>query len=118
MIKYVVLLRRRPDVTREEFERAWLVDHHALVARLPGLRAYAFSLVVDVEDYAAACDGMGELWFDDVESAMAAFESEIGQLVRADTGTFADSAQATRFFARDAAVMGLSSVEAAIARRG
>ena len=113
MIKYVVLLRRRSDLTREDFEQHWLGDHRALVVRLPGLRAYAFSPAFDVGDYAASCDGIGELWFDDVESAMAAFGSEIGQQVRADTGTFAESAKATRFFARDAALWGLSSVEAA-----
>lgn len=34
MIKQVILLRRRPDVMREEFERRWVGDHRAMAARL------------------------------------------------------------------------------------
>ncbi len=118
MIKYVVLLRRRSDITSEEFERHWLGNHRELVGQLPGLRAHLFSPTVDVGDYAAAWNGIGELWFDDAESAMAAFKSEIGQRVRADTETFADSGSASRFFAHDASAAGLAAVEASTAAPG
>lgn len=112
MIKYVVLLRRRTDITRETFCKHWLANHLSLVKQLPGLRAYVFSPSMDVEDYAASYDGVGELWFDDIESAMAAFQSETGQRVRADTATFADSEHALRLFTADAASFGMNRVAA------
>ena len=38
MIKIMLLLHRRPDLTVEEFRRYWHTEHQALLVRLPGLR--------------------------------------------------------------------------------
>ena len=38
MIKIMLLLHRRPDLSVEEFRRYWHTEHQALLVRLPGLR--------------------------------------------------------------------------------
>ena len=35
MIKIMLLLHRRPDLSVEEFRRYWHTEHHALLVRLP-----------------------------------------------------------------------------------
>jgi uncharacterized protein (TIGR02118 family) len=82
MFKAIILLTRAEGATREEF-REWWLERHALLARqLPGLRRLVFN-VVESED--APCDGVSELWFDSREDFDAAYASEIGQAVAADS---------------------------------
>lgn len=82
MFKAVVLLTRAQGSTREEF-RAWWLERHAPLAReLPGLRRLVFN-VVDTES--APYDGVSELWFETRGAFEAAYASEIGQRVAADS---------------------------------
>lgn len=46
MLKVLILTRRRPDVSREEFERHLRETHLPLVAQLPGLRRLMVSRVL------------------------------------------------------------------------
>ena len=82
MIKAVILLTRAEGATSEEF-RAWWLERHAPLAReLPGLRGLVFNVV---ENQGAPCDGVAELWFDTREAFEAAYASEIGRRVSADS---------------------------------
>jgi uncharacterized protein (TIGR02118 family) len=82
MFKAVILLTRAEGSTQEEF-RAWWLERHAPLARtLPGVRRLVFN-VVETED--AGVDGVSELWFDSREAFEAAYASEIGQRVAADS---------------------------------
>ncbi|MGI9597042.1 MAG: EthD domain-containing protein [Acidimicrobiales bacterium] len=81
MIKLTFCLRRRPDLTREEFQAYWLGTHAGLVAEraetlrvrryvqlhtedLPGLhQAFQARNGGAPEPY----DGIAELWFDSVD---------------------------------------------------
>ena len=38
MFKAIILLKRREDMTHDEFKQWWLVDHSSLAAQLPGVR--------------------------------------------------------------------------------
>lgn len=80
--KAVILLRRRPDASVEEFRRWWLDEHAPLARQLPGLRRLVFN-VVDGDD--APYDGVSELWFDSLDDFHAAYATELGRAVAADS---------------------------------
>lgn len=82
MFKAIILLTRREGATREEFRAWWLGPHAELARGLPGLRRLVFNLV---EDGDAAVDGVSELWFDSREAFEAAYASEHGRRVAADS---------------------------------
>jgi uncharacterized protein (TIGR02118 family) len=80
-LKAIILLTRREGDTPEDFRRWWLEEHAPLARELPGLRKLVFNVVGGEADY----DGVSELWFDSVEEFEAAYASEIGQRVAADS---------------------------------
>lgn len=82
MFKAIILLTRAEGASREEFRSWWLERHAPLARRLPGLRRLVFN-VVETDD--AHCDGISELWFDTQGDFEAAYESEVGQQVAADS---------------------------------
>ena len=81
MIKLVFCCRRKPEMTREEFQARWLEVHGPLVrrvrAQIPAMKRYVQSHALSDEESepvrasrgaAAAFDGITEVWFDDLES--------------------------------------------------
>jgi uncharacterized protein (TIGR02118 family) len=76
VIKRVSLLRRRADLTHEEFLAHWTGPHAQIVRGLPGLRGLRFGDVQSWSPGEAFWDGVGEVWFDSIESAEAAFAAE------------------------------------------
>lgn len=82
MIKLTFCLRRRPDLSVEEFHRYWRDEHGPLVvarAEVLGVRKYQQVHTLDQGDLHAALqrrngdspepfDGIAEIWVDDVES--------------------------------------------------
>lgn len=97
----MVLLRKRPEWSQEEFLRYWRDVHVPLITRLPGLKRYVISPTVPVDGYPAPYDGMAQLWFESVEAALAAFAAPEGREARADTQNLADPTSVVRFFAQD-----------------
>jgi uncharacterized protein (TIGR02118 family) len=91
VIKIMVLLHRRPDLSVEQFRRHWHTEHQALLVRLPGLRRLVLNDVLPGPDGApGACDGIAEDWFDSPEAMQVAFASAEGQAVAADPPNFLD----------------------------
>ena len=80
-MKAIILLKRREGDTPEDFRRWWLEEHAPLARRLPGLRKLVFNLA----DGDAPYDGVSELWFDSQAAFDAAYASELGQQVAADS---------------------------------
>lgn len=76
VIKRVSLVRRHADLSREAFRAHWLGPHADIVRQLPGLRGLRFGLVEQWSPEEAAWDGVGEVWFDSIEAAEAAFAAE------------------------------------------
>ena len=76
MIKRVSLIRRKPGMTKEEFLAHWTGPHADIVRRLPGVRGLRFGKVQSWNPEEAAWDGVGEVWFDSVEDAAKAFDTE------------------------------------------
>ena len=83
MFKAMIMLTRRADLTHEEFASWWLRDHAPLARQLPEVREIRFNLVDQVDD--PPCDGITELWFDSADAFAAAYASELGQRVAADS---------------------------------
>lgn len=83
MIKAVILLTRREDLTHDEFVQWWLGDHLQLASRMPFVGEVRLNVVDDGFDEAGV-DGLGELWFDSRSDMEAAYASEAGQAVIAD----------------------------------
>jgi uncharacterized protein (TIGR02118 family) len=76
VIKRVSLVRRKPDLTPEEFIAHWTGPHAAIVRQLPGIRGLRFGVVEAWSPPEAAWDGVGEVWFESIEDAEAAFATE------------------------------------------
>jgi uncharacterized protein (TIGR02118 family) len=81
MFKAIILLKRGETMSHDDFKTWWLVDHSKKAATLPGVRKIIFNLAADGSSF----DGISELWFDSKEAFEAAYESEIGKAVAADS---------------------------------
>ena len=80
-MKVMIGLVRRDDMTREEFAHWWTQEHAPLARTLPGVRRIRFNVL----DADAPFDGIAELWFDSADAADAAYATEIGKAVAADS---------------------------------
>ena len=88
MLKVFSLIKRREDMSLDEF-RTWILEEHAPKGReLPGLREYHVS-VIDNDDPALPYHAVTELYFDDEESFKAAFASDAGAAAGADVAAHA-----------------------------
>lgn len=88
MIKMVIFVPRKEDMTHEEF-REYYEDHHAPLAEdMPDLQKYVVDFPTDPGK--AEYDALAELYFEDVADLGASFESEVGQEVQADAANFID----------------------------
>ena len=90
MIKLVFCCRRKPEMTREEFQKRWLEVHGPLVKRvreqMPMMKRYvqSHSLPDEVSEAVRASrgagpayDGITEVWFDSLESMGAQSEEAV-----------------------------------------
>ena len=81
--KAIILLTRAADATHEQFADWWLKNHAPLAKQLPELRRGVFNLVENPAE--GDPDGVSELWFDTQADFEAAYASEIGKSVVADS---------------------------------
>ena len=102
MFKAMIMLTRRDDMTHEEFKAWWLGEHQPLARQLPGVRKIRFNVVE--QDEFAPCDGIAELWFESQEAFTAAYATEIGKAVAADS--MAHLASRVRMFTEEVSVFG------------
>lgn len=95
LLKRISTLKRRPDVSEDDFRREWIV-HRDLVRNMPGVSAYRQNVVLYRERVkGTACgypelpiDGIVELWFETTDTLNAAFASAAGQTTMAHAKTF------------------------------
>ena len=62
--KFAAGLKRRADMSREEFAHWWLERHVPYVKKFPEVRKYRVSLVESGPE--TIVDGLAEVWFDDM----------------------------------------------------
>jgi len=97
-LKRMSFLRRRADVTHDEFLYEWNVRHAALVKTLPGVLGYRQNVITHREspkghvvDYERLpIDGIVELWFENTATLDAAFSSLQGVETMQHATTFID----------------------------
>jgi uncharacterized protein (TIGR02118 family) len=87
----MVFLHRRTDLSIDEFRHHLHEVHAPLLRQLPGLqRLVTNSALPDPSGQEPVYDGIGEDWFESIETMQAAFASPAGQAVMADSATFVD----------------------------
>jgi uncharacterized protein (TIGR02118 family) len=91
MVKRLTSWQVKPEVAAEKAVEHWLTDHVALVLAVPGVQRYVQNRCVpgpvgDDPPYA----GLGELWFNALDVALAALASPEWNAVVDDAGTFMD----------------------------
>jgi uncharacterized protein (TIGR02118 family) len=122
MVKLVFCLRRRPDVTEEEFHRYWREEHAPLVVRHAstlGIRRYVQlhtvsgplnALLAATRGGPEAFDGVAELWFDDAADIAASAGTDKGRVaaaeLAADEERFIDHGRSPLFVAEEHVVIG------------
>jgi uncharacterized protein (TIGR02118 family) len=93
VVKVIVLLPRRSEMSREDFERYMRETHLPLVVRMPGLRRLVVNWVLpDPNGPVLAYEAVAEDWFDDAQALGAAFASPEGKAVVDDAPNVFDMA--------------------------
>ena len=117
MIKLVYCIRKRADITSEEFYRYWLYDHAPLASKFADAikaRKYVQSHTVAPEinqtfresrGLAEAYDGITEVWWDDLDllkDGMESAEGQVaGQALQEDEAKFIDFAHSNVFITEE-----------------
>lgn len=108
MIKYFRVLRRKNDVTREQFAQHWKEIQGPLFVskcNVPGLRKYIQNHPIDAgPEFEHDIDCLLEIWFDDVKSAQAFLQwskTEDGKACVEDEKPFLDSERSPHLLSRE-----------------
>ena len=117
MIKMVMCLRRRPEMTREQFQDYWLNQHGPFFQKNAGAmkaKKYVQSHTLDTplnegmrssRGMLPEYDGVAEVWFESEEELMAALNSpegqELGAALFEDEGNFIDHTQSSAFIVKE-----------------
>jgi uncharacterized protein (TIGR02118 family) len=123
MLKLIMCVRRRPDLTREEFDRHWIERHAPLVRAhrdALGIRRYIqtvplanpeaqYRLQASRGTEAVDFDGCAELWYDDLETHFAARKTPEGaralQLLIEDERRFVDIGRAQLWYGTERSII-------------
>jgi uncharacterized protein (TIGR02118 family) len=86
MIKRFVILRRKSEMSIEEFRDYWSNVHGAQISKIPGLLKYTQYHVRSerLDETDDPIDGIAELWFESEEALCKAYQSEEYQSVVKD----------------------------------
>lgn len=105
MVKYIVMLRRKPGLTKQQFLKHWKEVHGPLVARIsPGIKKYIQSHPLEVPGIECEIDGIAELWFDNLEDLLrwrAWRNTEAGKPLNEDEAGLIDMSQVGRFICQE-----------------
>jgi uncharacterized protein (TIGR02118 family) len=121
MVKLVFVIRRREELSSEEFHRYWLEEHGPLARKLLeslGARRYvqAHTLGTDLSARLAATrgtaeayDGLAEVWWDSLDALLAAVGSEEGrsanETLTEDEARFIDFERSSFFITEEHAIL-------------
>jgi uncharacterized protein (TIGR02118 family) len=91
VIRRLSLVRKRPELSAEEFVDRWTGEHVEIAKRLPGLRGYVIHVLVGEEP---PYDGIAITTFDSREDAERAFaDPELAQGLARTREDFAASVE-------------------------
>ena len=94
MIKVVALVRRRPDIPRDEFIRLWTQEHVRLSQQL-GMSPYRINIATESQDNddGPPYDGTAEMYWPSLLEFRTALASVDGVLAGVDVTRFAASVE-------------------------
>lgn len=104
LVKTVFQLKRKPGMSLADARKYWLEVHGPIVCKLPGLRRYVQSHLLDgAYNYAEPkWDGVAQLWVDDVAAMQRMLESrEFTEGAWPDGEKFLDLSLARSFVAQE-----------------
>ena len=117
MLKFVYCVRRRPELSVEQFRKYWLEKHGPLVrsyAAALRARRYVQSHTLDTPLNAAAqqprgskppYDGITELWWDNADDLIASLSTaegqEVNRILAEDEALFCDLPNCSVFFTEE-----------------
>lgn len=89
MIKMIVFVKKKPELSREEFIRLW-VEEHTKLSKVLGMKGYRINVALEPHPGGGqpAYDGTAEIWWEDEASMFAALNSPQGVLAARDTERF------------------------------
>ena len=91
MVKFMVVLSRRSNMTPERFRQYFKEVHEPLALQIPGLRRYVQNFVIDDPKRSRPpWDAIIELFFDDWASMVRSWASAEGQASTDDLAQFTD----------------------------
>ncbi len=102
MIKTIALIKRKPDVSREEFARHYEEVHAPLALKhLKMIKRYIRNHVVDMPGIEGPdFDCISEFWFDSIEDALGVvefMETDAAQKIKDDEQKFMDTGKTISF---------------------
>lgn len=83
MLKVISLLKRKENLSLEEFRRWALEEHPELGKKIPGMRHYRMSVALN-DNPDAPADAISEMWFDDEAARQAGFGTPEGKAAAED----------------------------------
>jgi uncharacterized protein (TIGR02118 family) len=90
MLKVISLLKRKEGMSLEEF-RVWAMEEHPpLGKKLPGMRHYRMSVILE-DNPDLPYHAVSEFWFDDNDARLAAFGTPEGKAAAEDAAAHCSS---------------------------
>ncbi len=109
MIKCFSMIKRKANLTQDEFLRHWKEVHAPIIVEhMPGLRKYVQNHPVRVPGVESQIDGIAETWWDDVESFQNYLtwrQSDKGKVLIDDEQILVDTSEIVRFVAEEHVIM-------------
>ena len=106
MLKFMVVLYRRPELTPAEFRHHLETVHASFATALPGLRRYQQNHAIKDGKRKPAWDAIIELYFENRDSMEAAWDSPQGKASDADLPAFADLTRTTWSIVEELTLLG------------
>ncbi|HTS12270.1 MAG TPA: EthD domain-containing protein [Candidatus Limnocylindrales bacterium] len=96
MLKFVIVLRRKPDWTHEKFRDYFIGVHAPLAEKIPGLRRYKRNFpMADPKRRPPDWDCVVEMYFKDKDAMEEAWATPEGKAASADTELLADMSRSS-----------------------
>ena len=94
MVKRMILVYKRPDMTGDEFRRYYIETHGPIVARMPGLRRYVQNPILpDADGREPELSGIAEVWYESEDAMHQALSSPAGAGASESLARFVDVAR-------------------------
>ncbi len=119
MIKLICIVKRRPELSYDEFLQHWRINHAALItqhAQVLGIKRYIQNHAINADDAQSRIksarnmidvdfDGIAELWYEDFETHLNARKTPEGlsalEKIIADEKRFIDLSQSRMWYSTE-----------------